>query len=165
MAAPTDLRLYVYLITQQPLRLEIVFPNEQLARRYRSSVEDGKIMSASRQKSKTVAVQLPYGVAYVETNRSLGGFVLHFDNEKGAASWTDAVCRPIKAHPRQILVKQYWSGEDELEREIAAMAPKDARLDIGGGRTVPLPTTNGAGGRSDRAGRPPRGASPSHSSP
>lgn len=132
MPGANPLRLYVYIrVTQLPATLEIEFPTEELARRYKSSIEgmQTKALPSSRQKPKIVAVELPRSVIDLETNRGLQGFVLHFDKGEDAAGWVDAVCRPVQGHERQVFVKQYWDGTDELEGKIAAQVATPPRSD------------------------------------
>ncbi|KAH8904100.1 hypothetical protein BR93DRAFT_930708 [Coniochaeta sp. PMI_546] len=123
--APDALRLYVYMrVSQVPPTVEIEFPNEQLAMRYRSSIQVTKTLPQLRQRSKVVAITIPKSVIDIETTRSFQAFILHFDQPESAAQWQDALCRPVEDHPRQVFIRQYWDAAQlvDLERNLPLVA-------------------------------------------
>jgi hypothetical protein len=116
------LRLYVYIrVAKMPPGVEIDFPDEALAKRYWSSIQ--KTKKGTGQKRTCVCIELPSSVTDIESNRSLEGFILHFRSEEGAAEWKDTICNPVKGHPRQLSIRQYWddAGLAKLERELPAL--------------------------------------------
>lgn len=121
-----SIRLYIYIrISRFPSTVDIEFPTEMLARRYRTSIQETKELDVPRQTANVVAVTIPSSVIDLETNRSLQGFILHFDRADDAERWQDAICIGVKDHPRQVLIQQYWEGEaiGDLERNLPPSEP------------------------------------------
>jgi len=117
MSNKPSLRLYVDIdITKKPLSVEIEFPDEPLAHRYRESIRR-KALPPKKHKPKTVVFELPDSAYSLESSRKLEAFVVHFDSKRDAEEWADHICRPVKGHEYQVMIKQYWS-EDEVENLI-----------------------------------------------
>ncbi|KAI8218448.1 hypothetical protein K4K54_010347 [Colletotrichum sp. SAR 10_86] len=85
-------RLTVFIrVTRMPLRVDIEFPDNDLARCYRQSIER---------------------IVDLEMSQSLGGIIMHFDKDYDAKMWVDDVCRPVNGKPKQVYFKQYWSDAE-----------------------------------------------------
>ncbi|KAL5354174.1 hypothetical protein ACLOAV_000259 [Pseudogymnoascus australis] len=122
-----SLRLYVYIrITRLPAVVEVEFPEAELllAQRYRESISGTKILAPVRQKPYVVAFELPDSVIELETSRSLRALLLHFDTPRDATNFGDAICFPLKDHPRQVFIKQDWGRAEVagLEESLPRLA-------------------------------------------
>ena len=126
MPSTNGLRLYVDInIATKPLRVEVEFPDENLARRYRESIRKTKVLPREDQKPKVVAFELPASARWLESNRTLQGFIVHFNEKKDADAWADHICLHVKGHERQIVIKQYWSEDEEaaLKKHLPQLMP------------------------------------------
>jgi len=121
-----SLRLYVDInITTKPLRIEIEFPDERLAHRYRESIRKTKVLPREDQEPKVVVFELPGSARSLESSRSLQAFIVHFKEKRDADEWADHVCLHVKDHERQVMIKQYWSEDEEatLKKHLPRYMP------------------------------------------
>ncbi|KAB5528029.1 hypothetical protein GE09DRAFT_411927 [Coniochaeta sp. 2T2.1] len=116
-------RLYVYIhITQHPPTVDIEFPwdHREVAKRYRHSIDRSKkrLCPEVADRSNLVSFHLPSSVVRLSTSRWLHAIILHFKEEADAAAWSDAVCVPVRGHPRQLYIRQYWKAEHWAELNV-----------------------------------------------
>ncbi|KAH0420933.1 hypothetical protein CcaCcLH18_13731 [Colletotrichum camelliae] len=97
-------------VTRMPLRADIEFPDNDLARCYRQSIERSKRVLPGE--SFTVRMELPSSVVDLEMSQSLGGIIMHFDKDYDAKMWIDDICRPVNGKPKQVYFKQYWNDAE-----------------------------------------------------
>ncbi|KAB5585209.1 hypothetical protein GE09DRAFT_18839 [Coniochaeta sp. 2T2.1] len=116
-------RLYVYVhVTQEPPTVDIEFPwdHRALAKRYRHSIDRSKkrLCPEVADRLNVVSFHLPSSVVRLSTSRWLHAIILHFGEEADAADWSDAVCVPVRGHPRQLYIRQYWEADHWAELNL-----------------------------------------------
>ncbi|EQB54465.1 hypothetical protein CGLO_05707 [Colletotrichum gloeosporioides Cg-14] len=137
-------RLTVFIrVTRMPLRVDIEFPDSDLAKCYRQSIEGSK--KVLQGESFTVRMELPSSVVDLEMSQSLGGIIMHFDKDYDAKMWVDDVCRPVNGKPKQVYFKQYWSDAEFAKLRSTLDKKRDQAYEE-------------VNARPDRAGPPPEAA-------
>jgi hypothetical protein len=110
MSEKDSRRLHIYILNQQPLRIEIYFPDKKTAENYREKVKSKRdgISPPPVSADPMVAFDLPDSVAYITWSESGQQFIVYFKESKDVASWVDdTICVRLEDSDHRAVIKQY----------------------------------------------------------